>query len=495
MSDGTSFPPRGSGNTKELANAPSEFWVRGDALGPRWASGPRKIRLGIDDARRVIGDRDREGPTIRPDLHKGKGDDRHIVTIAGSRAGKSSTVLIPNLLRYPGSVLVIDPKGELARRTAATRRDILGQNVVVLDPFGVSGEPSAAYNPLDELDGNAGTFIDDVALVAEALIVQKKEEKDPHWTDAARSLVRAIIVFMVAGGGEVSLPRLRRIMLGGEGSLIRPDGGDDDDATPEEDNDADFENYLFAKMMLSEAFDGLLARYGRSFVEKSSREMASILSTAREQTNFLDSEPMRAVLASSSLRLGILKDEPTTIYLCLPAARLGSHFRWLRLIIDLGFVQLEDDRQPDLPVLFILEEFAALDHMRSIERAAGFFAGFGIRLWAVLQDLSQLRSLYDKSFETFLGNAGIVQAFGNVDLATTEYLSKRLGEAQYVHTERGQSSAGRLQSGDLGYQDSLRSVPLLAPFEIARYFSRESHRQLILASGWPPIYCNRLDWE
>lgn len=496
MSSDSEFPPRGSGNAKERENAPSELWVRGDALGPRWASGPNKIRLGLDDTGRVIGDRDRDGPAERPDLYKGKGDDRHIVTIAGSRAGKSSTVLIPNLLRYPGSVLVVDPKGELARRTAATRRDVLAHKVVVLDPFGVSGEASAAYNPLDELDASRDTFLDDVALVAEALIVQKKEEREPHWTDSARSLVRSIILFMVAEGGEVSLPRLRRILLGSEGSLTRQASNDDGDGDDDsKDGNDPLENYLFAKMMVSEAFGGLLSRSGWSFYEKSSREMGSILSTTREQTGFLDSESMSRVLAPSTLRLGMLKDAPMTIYMCLPAARLGTHFRWLRLIIDLGFVQLEDDRHPDLPVLFVLEEFAALDHMRSIERAAGFFAGFGVRLWAVLQDLSQLKALYEKSFETFLGNAGILQAFGNTDVATTEYLSKRLGQAQYVHTERGHASAGRLQSGDLGYQESLRSVPLLAPFEIARHFSRESHRQMILASGWPPIYCKRLGWE
>ena len=61
-------------------------------------------------------------------------DDRHIVTVAGNRAGKSSSVLIPNLLRYPASMVVLDPKGELAMATAAHRQR-MGQKVYVLDPF------------------------------------------------------------------------------------------------------------------------------------------------------------------------------------------------------------------------------------------------------------------------------------------------------------------------------------------------------------------------
>jgi len=489
---GTSpFPPRGTGDPKRDANAPRQTWVRGSDLGNRWDWTPGKLRLGVDDQGRVVSERDRDGPKDRPNLYRGKGDDRHVVTIAGSRAGKSSTVLIPNLLRYPGSVLVIDPKGELARRTAAARQASLGHEVIVLDPYGVSGEASQAYNPLDELDPKAGTFVDDVALVAASLI-STATHGDPFWPDAARNLLRAILLYMASTPSEFSLLRLRRILMGDEGGLMRPQI--DADADEKAQDDA-IDNYLFGKMMLSDEFDGLVERYGRSFHEKATKEMSSIVSFAREQTAFLDSQAMAAVLASSPLRLGVLKRRPVTIYLCLPASRLSTHFRWLRLIVELGFVRLEDNHVPQFPVLFVLEEFAALEHLRSIERAAGFFAGFGVRLWAVLQDLSQLKTHYPNSYETFLGNAGLLQAFGNVDITTTEYLSKRLGEAQYVHIERGQASSASLQAGNLGYQESLRSVPLLAPFEIAEAFSRESHRQLILATGWPPIYCNRLDWE
>src|ERR1700730_14000873 len=71
-------------------------------------------------------------------------DDRPQITIAGARAGKTSTILEPNLYLYPGSMLVLDPKGELAG-TARLRR-ALRNSVHVLDPFGQSGEPSACFN-------------------------------------------------------------------------------------------------------------------------------------------------------------------------------------------------------------------------------------------------------------------------------------------------------------------------------------------------------------
>ena len=59
-----------------------------------------------------------------------------------------------------------------------------------------------------------------------------------------------------------------------------------------------------------------------------------------------------------------------------------------------------------------------LGHLESIERAAGYIAGFGVKLWVILQDINQLKSLYKDRWETFLGNAGTLTAFGNVDVTT-----------------------------------------------------------------------------
>jgi type IV secretion system protein VirD4 len=148
-----------------------------------------------------------------------------------------------------------------------------------------------------------------------------------------------------------------------------------------------------------------------------------------------------------------------------------------------------------LPVWFVLEEFPALGHMRSIETAAGLMAGFGVKLWSVLQDLTQLQTHYSKSWETFLGNAGIIQAFGNADVTTTEHLSKLLGSTQVNERQVVRLSAQAQTHGDPGFREHLRSVKLLDPNEITRLFSRESNRQLIISPGRPPIYMERLPHE
>jgi type IV secretory pathway TraG/TraD family ATPase VirD4 len=158
-------------------------------------------------------------------------------------------------------------------------------------------------------------------------------------------------------------------------------------------------------------------------------------------------------------------NRPATIFLCLPVGRMESHFRWLRLVVQLACTVLEQmgpyprDRAP---VLFMMEEFATLGHMEIMERAAAYFPGFGIKLWVILQDITQLRRNYKSSWETFLGNAGLIQLFANGDEETLRY------------------AAGRLEK-------------LIAPFEIRTAFSRARFSQLLLMEGLPPAAAMRLD--
>jgi type IV secretion system protein VirD4 len=405
-------------------------------------------------------------------------DDRHIVTVAGSRAGKGRSLILPNLATWPGAVVVIDPKGELARKTARWRST--RQPVTVLDPYGISGFKSGAYNPLRDLDPRAATFLDDVGLIADALIID--DAKDRHWTDAAKSLIRVVILWMIASDETATLPRLRLVMQGSEGKLVgKPKKGETEDS------------YLFWRMRKTEAFDGYLKLLAGTFIEKNEKELGSILSTAREQTNFLDSPRMAAVLGESDLSLGTIKRRPMTIYLCLPAARLATHFRWLRVVVNLTLAALEDPHIPPCPVLLLLEEFALLGHMESIEKAAGQLAGFGVKLWVVLQDLGQLKAIYKERWETFMGNAGVSTWFGLNDQTSLEYVSNRLGDTHFIRKEKVNLTMGQRGAGSAEYREAIVNTKLLSPEEVGRLFARETGRTLVLHPGTRPLILQRLD--
>ena len=100
-------------------------------------------------------------------------------------------------------------------------------------------------------------------------------------------------------------------------------------------------------------------------------------------------------LAKSDFALADLKRKLMTLYLCLPAGRMGTHGRLWRIVINLALEAMEREPiKPEYPVVFLMDEFAVLDHLSSIEKSAGQIAGFGVKLFPILQDLSKLKSIY-----------------------------------------------------------------------------------------------------
>lgn len=149
--------------------------------------GPSKIFLGVAGGNVY---EDQDGTLcVANGAPLGIGDDRHAVLCAGSRAGKGRSVLIPTLLHYEGSVLALDPKGELANVTAR-RRAALGQRVCIVDPFSVTAERLKDYrvgfNPMALLKPDSPSLIVDAGLIADAIVVGSPQA-DPHWDESARS--------------------------------------------------------------------------------------------------------------------------------------------------------------------------------------------------------------------------------------------------------------------------------------------------------------------
>jgi type IV secretion system protein VirD4 len=116
----------------------------------------------------------------------------------------------------------------------------------------------------------------------------------------------------------------------------------------------------------------------------------------------------------------------------------------------------------------------------------------------VLQDLSQIKAAYPVSWQTFLGNAGVLQAFAGNDDETLSYLSKRLGEALVKTRSSSQPGVSQLMRESVtGSSFSLSSKPLLTPAEIELYFARDDAklRQLILRPGFRPMILQRAFYD
>jgi type IV secretion system protein VirD4 len=205
------------------------------------------------------------------------------------------------------------------------------------------------------------------------------------------------------------------------------------------------------------------------------------------------------VLSGHDFDLADLKRDQKglSVYLCFPATRTEMASRWLRIFINQLLDAMEREKtQPRAPVLACLDEFPVLGYMRQIETAAGQIASFGVKLWTILQDWSQGRALYGDRWETFAANAGIMQFFSNNDLATTEYIAKRLGKTLTEVSRSGEVGREQEEYGLSGRSSSAELHDLLAPEEISRLFSRDDRlkRQLVLWSGYHPMILQRAEY-
>lgn len=426
----------------------------------------------------------------------GIGDDRHAITVAGSRAGKGRAAIVPNMLRYAGSVIAIDPKGELALTTARVRAEQLGQRVCVIDPFGTTDGKLAAletgFNPLAQMDEpkpnedqkRQNARIEAAGLIADALVVPGSG--DPHWDESARAFIEGVILHVAtapAFAGARSLVTVRDQIAGGD--LLNEN---------EEQDDTSLE------AMMAMSAEPAVQRAGADFFGRPERERGSVASTTRRHLRPLGFPEIAASLAGDGPDLADLKRSPMTVYLCLPGRHMGTCGRWLRLFVNLALQAMETTTAPPAtgcPVLFVLDEFAALGPMRQIEDAAGQIAGYGVKLWPILQDLGQLKALYKDRWETFMGNAGVLQFFGNNDLTTLEWVSKRLGTTTLMQRSRSSSDVTpkAQEGGARGRNESLapHTTAMMEPHEIALTFGRADPllRALIIYADYGPMILQR----
>lgn len=379
--------------------------------------------------------------------------ERHLLLFGPNGSGKGTRLLVPNLLLLKDrSIVVIDPKGELTAITADYRRTL--GDVVILNPFGVLGIESAGFNPLASLDPKASTFVDDAMGLGEALI--KIEDHDPHWSESAKSLLVALIMWeVIEAKRENRVPTMAEVRR----LLTEP--------SEYEYNEKGERGRAIAGLTATAA---RICAYGGYELEslagrflRETREIFSIQSAADRQTSWMLSPLMRASMERNDIDFADLKKRPITVYLILPAERMRTHAVWLRLVIVSALRALY--KPGGLKTLFMLDEFAQLGYLGPIEDAFALVRGYGVQLWPILQDLNQLKALYKDRWQTFVGNAGVVQGFAPNDLETAEWMSRRAGDttvaaAGYTKGD-AQSSAGQgsmSQSSGLSYSQTKRRL-------------------------------------
>ncbi|TDE17741.1 type IV secretory system conjugative DNA transfer family protein [Dyadobacter psychrotolerans] len=344
----------------------------------------------------------------------------HLITVAGTRSGKFTNLIAPNLLGaggYEGSWFVIDPKGECAFVTARYQRET-GKHVRIIDPWKVYSNSPDTYNPLDIIPSDDPEALsDDAAMIAEMMVPSDEKTNDPFWNNRARSIINALIIHCVLesaeGKCECSLTTVWR--------WLRMD-------------DDGFKELLGDMVASDNEIVSLSANEAQNTMNNSIKQHGSIMSNCYSQTDFLKSPMLQGSISGSSFDIKELSKGNTSLYVIIPPDKMDSQSKWLRLVVATSLRAVVRNR--DKKVTFILDEFSSLGKIKDVSSFMAMGAGYNISLWPILQSLSQLKDIYGNGWEVFMAGATAKHFFGVGDNFTAEYVSKMAGQSTYMVYDR-----------------------------------------------------------
>ncbi|MFN7054987.1 type IV secretory system conjugative DNA transfer family protein, partial [Hyphomonas sp.] len=355
-------------------------------------------------------------------------DEGHLMTIAPTGAGKGRGCIIPALLRYDGPVIVIDPKGENALVTARRRRE-LGHQVAIVDPIGITGLETTAINPLDLLDADSPTLVDDAMAVISTMMDNRpgrNTSDGDYWSERGATFVLGIVLHVLS-----DLPEGRR-HLGTVRELVAQAMGEV----------AIYSNMTENAEMRGKRAppDTVLGRLERSRNAEAARigqmlrlgavsTLGGILSFSQSIVEIARGDAITQSLSSTGFDFdGITRGDPISIYLVLPPHMLDSHAKLIRLWVHtLMTLITRRNARPKHSTLFILDEASQLGTFIPLRRAITLMRGYGMQTWSFWQDPSQLVNLYPNDWQTMVNNCRAVQCFGANTMLAAEAMCGIVG--------------------------------------------------------------------
>jgi len=419
---------------------------------------PHHISAGVFLGKSSSPDHDKEPASAWQGAPVCSSPEAHTLIVARTRTGKGTRVIVPTLLRYAGSCIVIDPKGENAAITARVRFGMVGKDVHVLNPWGElaqtfkdMGFTPATYNPLDVLDRDDPNVVAVAQGLAAAVCPTAPGDKDKYWQGSAANVLTAVLLWITDQPGETkTLARAREIV-----SLSR----------------RDFTEQFLSKMATSSAFDGAIREMVSPYLDLAQETYSGIMSNLSEATKFLSDPRTKAATATSSFSMTDLIQRPATVYLVIPPDRIDTQRTWLRLVTAAAmhtFKRHPLHGRPPHRCMMLMDEFPALGRIEDMPRDIATVAGYGIDFTLIVQGIDQLKDLYGPAAGTIMANCAF-KWFCNVnDLESAKYLSDALGKTT-VRT-KGVGQSHNEGPGGAGHGESVNygetGRPLLMPDEI-----------------------------
>ncbi|MGN0858373.1 MAG: type IV secretory system conjugative DNA transfer family protein [Stenotrophomonas sp.] len=407
------------------------------------------------------------------------GGQQFVILAAPTRSGKGVGVVIPNLLDYQESMVVLDIKQENFDLTSGWRAS-QGQKVFLFNPF-AEDRRTHRWNPLTYVSADPAFRVSDLMAIA-AMLYPDGSDDQKFWVSQARNAFMAFALYLFENrDDEVALG-----FPGGQaptlGAIYRLSSGDGTDLRK-------FFQQLAQRPFLSDkskqAFANLLSQADETF--------ASIMGTFKEPLNAWINPVLDAATSADDFDLTELRKQKMTIYIGIQPNKLAES----RLIINLFFSQIINLNTRELPqanpalkhqVLLLMDEFTAIGRVDIIASAVSYMAGYNVRLLPIIQSMAQLDATYGKDVSrTIITNHALQILYAPREQQDANDYSEMLG---YTTVRKRNKSRSNGQSTSVTTSHSEERRALMLPQELK---AMGNDTEVFLYEGIPhPVKCDKI---
>ena len=383
----------------------------------------------------------------------------------GSGSGKSASYSIPNAYQLLGSYVFTDPKGELYDKTAGFLKKN-GYEIKVLNL--VDPKYSDGYNPLMHVSSEL-----DVDVIANTIVKGQQTDsgkQDPYWDDMAEMLLKSLIYYLLATRPE------EEQNLASCAEMVRAannNGGSN----------------MLTELINQLPYDHPARMYYKSIEIAPEKTYSSILSSLQSKLGKFDSKEIAELTSTDTINFEEIGTKKTAVYVISSDTHTAYDFL-LTIFFSQMIQQLYNfaDKQGGalpMPTYFILDEFANIGRVPDFDKKISTSRSRKISFSVILQNLDQLEAVYEKSYETIIGNCDTHVFLGSNSQKTVEYFSKALGE-KTISKDQLSKSRDKHNFWTQGYNASeqIMARALMTPDELRRM---DNDLCIIFEKGLKPI--------
>ena len=370
----------------------------------------------------------------------------------GSGAGKTRFYCKPNLMQANTSFVILDPKGEIVRDVGKLL-EAKGYEIKVLDL--ISMEKSHCYNPFVYLrsDNDIQRL---VTNLFKSTTPKGSQSNDPFWDTAASMLLLALVFYLhyEAPGDEQNFAMVME--------MLRAGAIEDE----EEPRPSPLDN-LFSELEYENP-EHIALKYYHSYHSGSAKTLKSIQITLAARLEKFNLESLAALTTTDELELETLGEKKTALFALIPDNDTSFNF-----LVSLLYTQLFQQLfysadhihggSLPIPVHFLMDEFANVSLQDDFDKILSVMRSRSVSVSIILQNLAQLKALFEKQWESIVGNCDEFLYLGGNEQSTHKYVSELLGKSTIDTNTYGKSS-GRSGNYSTNYQISGRE--LLTPDEV-----------------------------